>query len=91
VLFTSGQQLEHLLQVAERTQRREPLLQALRAHVLIGSIGPVTSEALAEYGLRADLEPAHPKMGHLVKLIAEDGVRALDAKRERIRDEMAKA
>jgi uroporphyrinogen-III synthase len=81
VLFTSAQQLEHVLQVAERRGRGEALLWALRSRVLVGSIGPVTSEALAERGVRADLVPEHPKMGHLVKLIATDGVRALDRKR----------
>jgi len=57
------------------------LLAALRTRVLVASIGPMTSEALAEQGLRADLEPVHPKMGHMVKALAEDGLRALERKR----------
>jgi uroporphyrinogen-III synthase len=81
VLFTSAQQLEHLLEIAGRRGRRDELLEALRARVLVASIGPVTSEGLAERGLRADVEPAHPKMGHLVKAVATEGVRALDRKR----------
>jgi uroporphyrinogen-III synthase len=32
----------------------------------VGSIGPSTSDALDEYGLKADFEPSHPKMGLLV-------------------------
>jgi uroporphyrinogen-III synthase len=32
----------------------------------IGSIGPTTSETLEDYGLKADFEPSHPKMGLLV-------------------------
>jgi uroporphyrinogen-III synthase len=81
VVFTSAQQLHHLLVIADRKDRREPLLSALRTRVLVASIGPVTSDALAELGLRADLEPEHPKMGHLVKALAAEGVRALDRKR----------
>jgi uroporphyrinogen-III synthase len=81
LLVTSAQQLEHLFEVAERKGRRAALIDALRARVLIASIGPLTSEALVELGLRADLEPEHPKMGHLVKAVAADGVRALARKR----------
>jgi uroporphyrinogen-III synthase len=81
VLFTSAQQLQHLLLVADRKGRRDALLDALRARVLIASIGPVTSEALAEQGLRADLEPEHPKMGHLVKALVERGAQTLADKR----------
>src|SRR5581483_9241400 len=39
--------------------------------VAIGSIGAMCSEALAEFGLKPDLEPEHPKMGFLVKEVAE--------------------
>ena len=42
---------------------------------------PVTSEALAEQGLHADVEPEHPKMGHLVKALVERGPAALATKR----------
>jgi len=46
-------------------------LSALREHVLVASIGPVTTEALGVYGVVADIEPVHPKMGHLAKALAE--------------------
>jgi uroporphyrinogen-III synthase len=81
LLITSAQQLEHLFEIAERKGRRAALLTALRTRVLIASIGPLTSEALVELGLRADLEPEHSKMGHLVKAVASDGLRALALKR----------
>jgi uroporphyrinogen-III synthase len=81
VLFTSAQQLQHLLELADRKGKRDPLLRALRERVVIASIGPVTSEALEEQGLRADLEPDHPKMGHLVKALALGGAAALARKR----------
>lgn len=82
VLVTSGSQIDHLIEVAQRMDRAAALLDALRSRALVISIGPMTSEALAAHGLRADLEPAHPKMGHMVKTLAQDGVLALDRKRE---------
>ena len=35
-----------------------------------GSVGPTTSETLREHGLQVDIEPEHPKMGHLVAAVA---------------------
>jgi len=34
--------------------------------IVVGSIGPICSDALARRGVRVDFEPEHPKMGHLV-------------------------
>jgi uroporphyrinogen-III synthase len=70
VLFTAAVQVHHLLQVADEMAVRESLVAALR-RTKIASIGPVTSEALAEYELKAAMEPSHPKMGFLVKESAE--------------------
>lgn len=83
VLVTSARQIDHLLEVADQMQKREALLHALRSQVLVCSIGPLTSEALEEQGLQADLVPEHPKMGHLVKVVARDGANALERKRAR--------
>jgi uroporphyrinogen-III synthase len=70
VLFTAAIQVHHLLQVAEEMGSRDLLVAALRK-IRIASIGPVTSEALSEYGILATLEPTHPKMGFLVREAAE--------------------
>jgi uroporphyrinogen-III synthase len=70
VLFTAAIQVHHLLQVAEEASCKDSLVAALRK-TRIASIGPVTSEALGEYGISASLEPTHPKMGFLVKEAAE--------------------
>jgi uroporphyrinogen-III synthase len=70
VLFTAAVQVHHTLQVAEQMGLREALIRALRKTKIV-SIGPVTSEALAEYELKASMEPSHPKMGFLVKEAAE--------------------
>src|SRR5262249_19892643 len=69
-LFTAAVQVHHLLQVSEEMQVRDSLIAAL-GRIRIASIGPVTSEALAEYGLTASLEPSVPKMGFLVREAAE--------------------
>ena len=39
--------------------------------MIVASIGPTTSEALEEDGVRVDFEPSHPKMGVLVQETAE--------------------
>jgi len=70
VLFTAAVQVHHFVQVAEQLGLRDSLIAALR-RTKIASIGPVTSEGLAEYGLTADMEPSHPKMGFLVREAAE--------------------
>jgi uroporphyrinogen-III synthase len=69
-LFTTGVQITHLFQLASESKQEERLREAL-GRVLIASIGPSTSETLERCGLRADLEPSHPKMGFLVKEAAE--------------------
>jgi uroporphyrinogen-III synthase len=81
VLFTSGKQVDHLMQLAGELGCADALLSALREHVLCVSIGPVTTEALREHGLPIDLEPPHPKMGQMVMSVAQDARRLLAAKR----------
>lgn len=68
-LFTNATQVDHLFRVATEEHLDQSLRQAF-ARVLIASIGPVCSEALEHFDLRADLEPDHPKMGHLVATVA---------------------
>jgi uroporphyrinogen-III synthase len=81
IAFTAAKQIDHLLEVAERRGLRDPLLQALRERVLVASIGPVTTEALRAHSVEPDLEPAHPKMGHLAKELAAHAIDLLEAKR----------
>ena len=70
VLFTAAVQVHHLIQVAAGMNSRDPLIAALQ-RTMVASIGPVTSETLAEFGIPVRLEPTHPKMGFLVKEAAE--------------------
>ena len=69
-LFTTGIQVAHLFQIADEMGRHQELRAAFR-DVLVGSIGPSTSETLRHFGIHVDLEPSHPKMGFLVKEAAE--------------------
>ncbi len=66
LLFTSAQQVRHVLTVAERDGRRDAWLDAAR-NCLVASIGPTCSEALDDAGLRVSVEASPPRMGQLVK------------------------
>jgi uroporphyrinogen-III synthase len=81
-LFTTSQQIIHLLQVA-RDMNSEEAVRSAFARVMIGSIGPVTSEELREQGLAADFEPSRPKMGFLVNEAAQRAEQILRQKRNR--------
>lgn len=72
LLFTSAQQLVHVLEVAAEQGCTEQWLLAARS-LVIGSIGPTCSEMLVEHGLPVSFEPSHPKMGTLVKELFERG------------------
>ncbi len=69
VFFTSAQQVHHVLQLAERLDLADAVRHGLNRAV-VGSIGPTTSETLRDLGLPVDLEPEHPKLGHLITELA---------------------
>ena len=79
-LFTTSVQVSHLLKIA-REMNREPELRRAFGRIVVGSIGPVTSEELREHGFLVDFEPAHPKMGFLVNAAAERARNLLKEKR----------
>ena len=80
VILTAGIQLVHLLQVAVAMDLEAALRKGLE-RTLVASIGPMTSEELRRHGLPIDIEPSHPKMGFLVKEVAEQCEILLQAKR----------
>ena len=82
-LFTTAVQAVHLFQVATEMQLEEPVRNGLN-RAIVASIGPTTSEELQRHGIRADLEPSHPKMGFLVKEASEQAGELLRQKREGI-------
>lgn len=65
LLFTSAQQVQHVLSVADRMGLKDAWLKSARKTV-VASIGPTASETLISVGLPPDLQPEHPKIGHLV-------------------------
>ena len=68
-LFTNGAQVDHLLQVAGLDKRADALRHGLKK-VVIGSVGPVCTEVLRQFGIERDIEPLHPKMGALIAEVA---------------------
>ena len=79
-LFTNGAQVDHLFRVAAYDKAEDSLRQALRK-IVIASVGPVCTQVLEQFGLKPDLEPAHPKMGALIAESAASAQRILAAKR----------
>jgi uroporphyrinogen-III synthase len=80
VILTAGIQLVHLLHVATEMELEAAVRRGL-GQTLVASIGPMTSEELRRHGLPIDLEPSHPKMGFLVKEVAEQCAAMLRVKR----------
>ncbi len=80
LLFTSSQQIRHLLQVADREGLLEELKKGLKQTIL-ASIGPATTETLKGFGLSADYEPDSPKMGNLIRETARRGNNLLKRKK----------
>ncbi len=81
VLFTTSIQVTHLFEAAAEMKREEEMREGLRCAV-VASIGPTTSEELGRKGITPDLEPSHPKMGFLVKEVAEHAAEILRGKRQ---------
>ncbi len=80
ILITSAHQVVNVLTVAERLGIVEQLREAL-GKLIVCSIGPTTSEMLRDQCWPVDLEPEHPKMGHLVQAAAERCGDLLERKR----------
>jgi len=70
IVLTAGVQLVHLLRAAAELGL-EPAVRRGLERMAVASIGPMTSEELHRRGLRVDYESSHPKMGFLVKELAE--------------------
>lgn len=66
LMFTSAHQAVNLLRLASSIGLEDQLRVALRK-MIVASIGPTTTEMLKHLELPVDLEPSHPKMGHLVQ------------------------
>ncbi len=71
VMFTSQVQVRHLFRIAEELQLARQLTEALNTRTVVASIGPTCTGVLQSYGVTPHVIPEHPKMGHLVKALAE--------------------
>jgi uroporphyrinogen-III synthase len=65
VMFTTSTQVVNMMKIAKEEGIDVQVIESLKSCCLC-SIGPTTTETLADYGLKADFEPSHPKMGLLV-------------------------
>jgi len=79
-LFTNGAQVDHLFQVAIEDGAEEDLRRALKT-IVVGSVGPVCTEVLHQFGVEPDIEPEHPKMGSLIADVAASARNVLARKR----------
>jgi uroporphyrinogen-III synthase len=79
-LFTNGAQVVHLFQVAAYDKADEKLRLACK-NLVMGSVGPICTQVLQEFGLKPDIEPEHPKMGSLIAEVAASAHGILTAKR----------
>ncbi len=84
ILFTTGTQADHLLQIAAQMKLEDALRRAF-SRMAVASIGPTTSERLREHGIAPDMEPSHPKMGYLVSEAAQRSAEILQRKRNAAR------
>lgn len=66
LLWTSAQQVVHVLEVASQMGLQEKWIASARKCVN-ASIGPATSTRLREKGIEPSFEPTHPKMAHLAR------------------------
>ena len=80
LLLTSAHQVVNMLRMAEQLNLVDALRQGLHGTV-IASIGPTTTQMLEECDIHVDMEPSHPKMGHLVTEAAQQGVSLVESKK----------
>ena len=79
-MFTTSMQVVHLFKIAAEMNMEESVRRAFD-RILVGSVGPVTSEELRAHGLPPDFEPSHPKMGFLVNELSGRSAELLQRKR----------
>ncbi len=80
MLVTNAAQIDHVMQLLEQEGTTAQFKEACEKMV-VSSIGPTVSERLRHYDLPIDFEPAHSKMGILVKETSEQTQALLAGKR----------
>jgi uroporphyrinogen-III synthase len=71
ITFTNGPQARFLLKEAESLGSGDTLLNYFKKTIVVASIGEVTSRALREIGIEPQVTPEEPKMGPMVKALAD--------------------
>ena len=71
VAGTSQMQIHNLFKLAQHFDQEGALRKALNDAVAVAAVGPVCAQAWHDWGIKVDIVPEHPKMGHLVLAIAE--------------------
>jgi uroporphyrinogen-III synthase len=71
IAFTSQVQVRHLFLVASGMGCEDQLAMALQKNVVVASVGPTCTAVLQKYQVVPHVLPAHPKMGHLIKALAD--------------------
>jgi uroporphyrinogen-III synthase len=71
IVFTSQIQVRHLFQIADELSQHKTLQEALNTKTIVASIGPTCTTVLQDYGVTPHVLPEHPKMGYLIKALAE--------------------
>jgi len=80
-LFSSATQIDNVFHLAGEMASADALREALRRRTVVGSIGPITTAALQHHRIEPDLQPEHPKIGHLVAELARQASELLEHKR----------
>jgi uroporphyrinogen-III synthase len=71
ITFTSATQVPFLFQIADRLQDPAEFRKRLKQDVIVASVGEVTSRALRDVGVEPHVTPSEPKMGPMVKALAD--------------------
>jgi uroporphyrinogen-III synthase len=71
ITFTNGPQARFLLKQAQSLGSEDQLLNHFKKNIVVASIGEVTSRALREMGIEPQVTPEDPKMGPMVKALAD--------------------
>lgn len=71
VAFTSKPAVQAMLDLAEQVGRRDAVLAAFRGDVVPACVGMVTADPLESIGVKT-LQPDRPRLGALVRVIAEE-------------------
>jgi uroporphyrinogen-III synthase len=82
-LFTNGAQVDHLFEIASRDTAGDSLRHAF-TNIVVGSVGPVCTQVLEQFGVKPDIEPVHPKMGSLIAEVAASVQSILSTKRRAV-------